>query len=309
LVAAALLSLVLAGCTAGTANPSASSTSGPPPLQATATTGVIRGVVVDDAIRPLGNVSVAAHGPNGENRTATTDLQGFFAFQALAPGGWFVKAHKRAYSDVQQDVDVAAGVGDPRVVKLQLMAIPGLAPFVNSFTVDAFVECIIPGANVCAILNLYPCAVAGYCNNATSDTSYVLVYEPLVALQRVPDWTQAELVWDSTQAVSDWLNIRYSAHEPADGAGLDARQAGARGPSPIVMPLNHTTAETWETGVKKGISYEIFGCMEAVTPYITGCVGFVLNQRVTFYFNVFYGYEPPEGWVFAKDGTVPPPPQ
>src|SRR5205085_10528739 len=103
--------------------------------------------------------------------------------------------------------------------------IPGQAPFLNEFKIDAFVECIVPGANVCAIAYLYPCAVSTAlgqsCSNYTSDTSFVLFYDALVSQQRIPDWFQAELDWESTQAVSDWLNIRYSAHEPADGAGLD----------------------------------------------------------------------------------------
>ena len=304
---AVLCALLLAGCAqAHGAAPATSS--GPPGLAATATTGVIRGVVVDDAIRPVANASVTVRGPGGQNRTAITGPDGFFGFQDLAPGDWFVKAHKRAYTDTQQDVSVVAGVGAPPVVKLQLAIIPSQVPFANTFKVDAFVECIVPGANVCAIANLYPCALAGYCNNATADTSFVLLYDPLVTLQRVPDWLQGEIVWDSTQAVSDWLNIRYSAHEPADGAGLDARQGAAMGPSPIVTMLNHTTLTTWETGVKKGIMYEFFGCMPEMAPYNIGCAGFVLNQKVALYFNVFYGYTPPEGWVFAKEGTVPPPP-
>jgi hypothetical protein len=274
-------------------------------LAASATTGVIRGVVVDDAIRPLGNVSITAHGPSGENRTATTSPSGFFGLQGLAPGHWFVQAHKLAHADVQQGLEVVAGVGDPPVVKLQLILIPSQVPFVNSFKVDAFVECIVPGANVCAILNLYPCVFVGYCANVTSDTSFVLFYQPLVSLQRTPDWLQVEVVWDTTQPVSDGLGIRYSAHEPADGTGIDARVGSVSGRSPLVIALNKTTATTWETGVKKGVGFEIFGWTEALAPL--GSAGFVLNQQVTFYFNVFYGYTPPEGWAFSKDGAVPPP--
>jgi hypothetical protein len=305
-----LVATLLAGCTSQAGAP-AGPTDGGPVLTATATTGVIRGVVVDEAIRPVQNATVVARGPEGANRTVITGHDGVFGLADLAPGTWFVSASKLAYTPVQQSIEVVAGIGDPSVTKLQLVFVPGQAPFLNEVKVDAFVECIVPGANLCAILYLYPCvvstAIGQACSNFTSDSSYVLFYDALVAQQRIPDFLQAELVWESTQAVSDWLNLRYSAHEPADGAGLDARQAGARGPSPIVMPLNHTTATKWDTGTKKGIAYEVFGCVEAITPYITGCAGFVLNQRVSFFFDVFYGYTPPDGWQFSKDGPALPP--
>ena len=305
-LALALAAPLLAGCTAGS-DGVAPTTSGPPPLAATATTGVIRGVVVDEAIRPLANATVTARGPGGEDRTAVTGPDGFFGFTNLVPGGWFVLAHKRAYTDVQQNTEVQAGVPDPPVVKLQVTLIPGQVPFVNTMTVDAFIECIVPGANVCTIANVYPCVFLGYCDNVTDDTSFILFYEPLVSLQRVPDWFQTELVWQTTQSVSDGLGVRFSAHEPADGTGIDERRGSVGGRSPLTITLNQTTATTWETGTKKGVSFEIFGWTEALSPL--GSAGFVLNQRVSFYFNVFYGYTPPDGWTFAKDGTVPPPPQ
>jgi len=305
-----LLMAGLAGCSGQAGQPVASGEfSAAPQLQATATTGVIRGVVVDEAIRPLANATVTARGPDGSNRTAFTNPDGFFGFSDLKPGTWFVNARKLAHTEAQQAVEVVAGVDSPNVVKMQLTTVASQLPFVNSFKIDAFVQCIVPGANVCTILDLYPCALLGYCNNVTQDTSYVLFYYPLVALQRTPDFYQAELVWESTQAVSSWLNLRYSAHEPADGAGLDARQAGARGPSPLIMPINATMGKDWDLGTKKGVAYEVFGCVEEITPYISGCAGFVVNQRVTYYINAFYGYVPPDGWSLAKEGSVPPPPQ
>lgn len=164
---------------------------------------------------------------------------------------------------------------------------------------------VLAGANLCAIINLYPCALAGYCEPIVDDTSFVVLYDQIVPLQRTPDWLQTEIVWQSTQSLTDWLSIRSSAHSPDDGAGLDARQDSVRGASPLVMAMGREQLVEWETGTAEGIAYEIFGCTEEATAI--GCGGFVLNQRVDFFFHIFYGYTPPEGWQFSVDGAYPPP--
>jgi hypothetical protein len=295
----------LAGC-AGGSGASDGADLGLPALAATATTGVIRGVVVDEAIRPVANVTVEARGPEGATRSASTDGNGFFGFAALVPGTWFLTAEKIAYTSTQQSVEVLAGVDDPPATKMQVVFVPGDLPFYTEVKVEAFVQCIVPGANMCAIVNLYPCAVAGYCEPIVEDTSYVLLYDELVVLQRVPDWMQAEVVWESTQGLSPKLAIRPSAHSPDDGAGLDERQDWVFGASPIAMAWDLERAEEWEMGKAEGVSFEIFGHMDETSTI--GSVGFVLNQRVEFFFHVFYGYTPPEGWQFSVDGSVPQPP-
>ncbi|MFA5944794.1 MAG: carboxypeptidase-like regulatory domain-containing protein [Candidatus Thermoplasmatota archaeon] len=298
-------SLLLAGCSSpADTDPADDDALG---LVATATTGILRGVVVDDAIRPLANATVAARGPTGEERTTVTAADGLFGFEGLAPGTWFVTGRKLADEDSQGNIEVEAGVDNPPVVKLLLVFVPGEAPFVTELKVEAFVQCIVPGANLCAIANLYPCALAGYCAPIVDDTSFVQLYDSLVALQRTPDWFQLEVVWDSTQSISPDLAILGSAHSPDDGAGRDERQAAVNGPSPLLWTLNQTLAKEWELGTAEGVGYEIFGHTEAASPI--GSAGFVLSQRVDFFFHVFYGYMPPEGWQFSVDGVVPQPPR
>lgn len=276
-------------------------------LEATASTGVLLGVAVDDAIRPVANASVTARGPTGEQRTATTGADGLFGFEGLVPGTWFVEVSKVAHETAQASSDVVAGESAPPVVRVLLVFVPGELPFHTEVKVEAFVQCIVPGANLCVILNLYPCAVAGWCDPIMDDTSYVLLYDELVALQRHPDWMQTELVWQSTQSLSPKLAVRPSAHSPDDGAGLDERQDWVHGASPIVMAWDAERAAEWEMGTAEGVSFEIFGHMDETSA--VGSVGFVLNQRVSFFFHAFYGYTPPEGWVFSADGTVPRPPR
>jgi hypothetical protein len=272
-------------------------------LEATATTGVLRGVVVDEAIRPVANASVTVRGP-GDERTATTAADGLFGFAGLAPGTWFVSVGKVAYEETQVSVEVVAGVADPAVVKVLLVFVPGEAPFLTEVHVEAFIQCIVPGANVCAIINLYPCIVAGYCDPIVDDTSFVVLHDEVVSLQRVPDWLQTEILWESTQAATPGLGIQYSNYD-AESPGRGESSDTVRGRSPLVYAKDTDALAEWGVGVEKGIGHEIFGHMDETSAI--GSLGFVLNQRVEFFFHVFYGYLPAEGWQFSVDGAAAPP--
>lgn len=307
-----LLAAVVAGCSGGGSSGAQEGedplASGAPQLEATSTTGVLRGVVVDEAIRPIGNATVRLTGP--QEGEAVTGPDGFFGFSGLQPGTYFVKASKLAYAEAQASAEVRAGVDDPPVVKVQLTFLPSEAPFAFGIKYEGFAECIVPGANLCFILNFYPCFAAGQCNNLTNDDSWFFIYDSLVAQQRHPDWTQLEFVWETTQPVTDWLTFRVSAHSPDDGAGVDERRINPSGKSPVVASLNRTQAEEWDLGTEEGFSVETFSGGTDLTcgglP-ARACVGFVLNQRIDYYFHMFYGFLPPEGWQFSVDGLPAPP--
>lgn len=306
-LAGLLVAAMLAGCAAGDGGDAVDGLAeGAPVLEATATTGVIRGVVVDEAIRPIANVSVTARGPDGAERSASTDVDGFFGLSGLAPGTWFLTSEKVAYTSTQQSVEVVAGVSEPPVTKLQVTFVPGEVPFYTEVKVEAFVQCIIPGANMCAIINLYPCAVANYCEPIVDDTSFIVLYDHLVSLARTPDWLQTEVVWESTQSVSPALAVRYSSYAPEDGAGLDERQDRVAGESPLVYRMDQANLTEWDVGIEAGITHEFFGHTEALSP--VGSLGIVVNQRVTFFSHTFYGYLPPAEWRFSSE-PVPQPPQ
>ncbi|MEA3203556.1 MAG: hypothetical protein QOI63_1231, partial [Thermoplasmata archaeon] len=90
-LAAVLLMALAAGCssTASKGTPQESL----PPLEATATTGVLRIVVVDDAIRPLGNATVTATS-GALVEKGRSDAAGFVGLKGLRPGTWIVAAGK-----------------------------------------------------------------------------------------------------------------------------------------------------------------------------------------------------------------------
>jgi hypothetical protein len=116
-LAVMLMSLGLAGCAAGgdgseEADDLAVSDLG---LEATATTGIIRGVVVDEAIRPLPGVRVTLV-VEGETKQTESNDAGAFGFDSLPPGTYFLKAERFGFESIQQAAEVKAGDSQPRAL-------------------------------------------------------------------------------------------------------------------------------------------------------------------------------------------------
>lgn len=70
-----------------------------------------------------------------------------------------MKASKRGLDEVQQAVDVVAGVSDPPVAKFVLRPRVGELPFYQESKIEAFLECSAAAGNWCFIANYYPCLV------------------------------------------------------------------------------------------------------------------------------------------------------
>lgn len=95
------------------------------------TTGAIRGVVVDEAIRPLGNVTVNLQ-PKGVN--ATTDAGGVFAFDNLEPGVYFLAVGASpGLLGAQTSADVVAGEATTVRILLQSDGSPQAYHYTLSF--------------------------------------------------------------------------------------------------------------------------------------------------------------------------------
>ncbi|MHB1260569.1 MAG: MSCRAMM family protein [Thermoplasmatota archaeon] len=299
-VTALALSVLLAGCAGGGGD--APVDDPVPVLEATDTTGVIRVVVYDQAIRPLAGVSVEVLSASGPIDEKATDEDGFAGFEDLQPGSYFVKARKPPlFNDAQQAVEVVAGVDDPAAVKIQLLQRTGDLPFYQEFKIEGFLECSATVGNWCFIANYYPCFVmqtAGQpcTGNLTNDNSYFVLDAPLRGLQRVPDWMQAEMVWESTQALGAEMNFRLDFL--SDGAATIDNSTGATGPSPLLIDLDAQELQENEIGTTRFIAIETFH---------GGLTGATVEQRFTDYVHIFYGYTPPEGWRFTETGAVPQP--
>src|SRR5690242_6986744 len=114
LVAALLGVACLGGCSDGASGSA----------EVASSVGLLRGVVVDEAIRPLGNASVTAAGTTATVNATTTD-DGLFAFEGLEPGVYVVTVTKQFYSSQQTTADVRLGEEGP-LVKFTLQPETGL---------------------------------------------------------------------------------------------------------------------------------------------------------------------------------------
>lgn len=340
-IALVLLSL-LAGCS-GKAAPEGTQTGTEPPLVATATTGIIRGVVVDEGIRPLAGVQLTAA---SQAHTATTNSTstGSFGFAGLPPGTYLVKAHKAGFKDNQVSTEVRAGVSDPQPVKLLLsLDATYVRPYAASIVFKGFIECglVTPGVGVavCSIPNGTTCGLdpVPCSGNVTSDNFNLFI--PVDG--GVPQWIQHELVWEATQAAGDQFSLaaRTATAEGFRGGSYEEDLPDQpTGPSPLLAVVNTTTIVEYDigrngtglapavfTGGVPGTGDQVCNPMEVHVPYVADApvvgevgnttvrkfclfnTGATLEQDFTLYTHVFYGFRPPEGYRFTADGEPVPP--
>jgi hypothetical protein len=286
-LAALLMGALLAGCS----SPSKGPATGPEPsfddlgLQATSSTGVIRGVVVDDAIRPIAGAKVTLMG-DAPKEAVSTD-QGTFGFDGLPAATYFVKVHKAGFTDAQQSADVVAGVADPPIVKVQLLADPANQPFTEILQWTAFLEC---GGAIPQVGSTNPCAVADSDN----------VHDFAFGGGRVPDFVQAEAIWTGTQPAGNYLSMGFYVDNPllADWKGVD-------GESPLTLNAQKSEIQEAAGDNAANVTVRLF---PGTGPGGTNPT-LVLNQQYDIYVTNFYGFVPRDGWTLAADGACNDPDQ
>lgn len=325
LLAAVLLAAGLAGCSggAGGKDPAAEVDFEGLGLEATDSTGVVRGIVVDAAVRPVAGVRVQARGPEGATAEAQSNDQGAFGLDGLAPGDWFLVANKTGYRETQASASVAAGVREPPIVKLLLEADPSAAPYVNTHVFEGFLECS------------FRAVVIGYAAcSGTANDRFSESYTP----EGVPDWWQSEMVWESTQAFGNALSLDISclSGDPCPDGQVTINRS--EGESPLFVTINRTEAEAFLLGAGQDVPIRVFAFGRADTDVVdedsayqtmnqttgglvrcvewpaifdacvrAGGVGIILSQKFTVYSHEFHRYTPPAGWRFTVDGPPPAP--
>ncbi len=304
-------------------------------LQADDSTGILRGVVVDEAIRPIAGALVTALRPGGGNVSMTTQDDGLFGYDGLEPGTYFVTVAKAGYVAQQASGEVVAGEAEPKALKVLLLADPTTRPYVQLYHLDAYMTC-----------SVRPMFLGAQCGFGQSND----VVNSDESLPARPEWIQSEMTWESTQAVGDELSLAIRCDDGDDPAGKCPDGVltivRAEGVSPLTATINRTVADAWALGGEGGnpliINLFAFGrsdldvwdeetidgaqkpvtgndCMQwglvgqaalgfdpATCMRLTG-PGLVLNQKIDVYTNVFYGFAPAEGWGFLRDGPHPVP--
>ncbi len=110
-------------------------------VQATDTKGILLGVVVDEAIRPIPEAQVALRLPDGSTLDQATDADGRFAFGDLEPGTYFLVVKHGLYLDAQTSAEVVAGDNEPRVQRIQLTRRFAQDPYMEILPYDGYLAC------------------------------------------------------------------------------------------------------------------------------------------------------------------------
>lgn len=247
-------------------------------VEATSSTGIIRGIVVDGTITPVAGVTVTIQ---SLNRSATTSDLGTFGFDGLEPGTYFLMTSHRDYSTVQQSVDVVAGEQDPAPVRIQVQAIVRPTPLVVAYQATVFVDSSIVVAGT------------GYTlGGVTTDNSFWfrVDFDPNATV------AQTEIRWDPGTPLAEGATIGGGTY-----AGDSAMDTSAQaGPGPLVFRANATDANNRRAD---SVYYEVFAGDSAGLPG-----GVLTNQQFECFVHVFYNFLPDADWVFGRDGEHPLPP-
>ncbi|MEK6985940.1 MAG: carboxypeptidase-like regulatory domain-containing protein [Candidatus Thermoplasmatota archaeon] len=305
-ILASLLFAALAGCAQGSGD---ATSSGPEPnvdVEATSTTGIIRGVVVDSTITPILDAIVSIQ-VDGQPRTNLTNSNGGFGFEGLEPGTYFVSASKAGFSSGQTSVEVVAGDNEPPVARIALEADGSfIGPYSQVSKFDGFIACGVSTAAITA-------AVCSIVNIAAPvfDDRFITV----VDVSPNPSFAQHEIIWDDNQPVPQQFNHAQRAVY-ADGSFDDI--GNVIGPSPIIGPLNQSVLREFDVGNETDLFPTVFAggadgsivCVPAGLPLAGFCTfgtGVTFEQRFELYTTVTYGFVPPEGFTFIADGKPVPP--
>lgn len=289
LVALILTAVALAGCADAQepAQPDEPEVEFTQELEATETTGVIRGVVFDEAIVPVEGAIVTVA---GTELSAETGADGLFGFEGVEPGTYFVNVEKVAYTPIQTNVQVIAGDDEPELVRAMIVAIPGLMPYVEALTFKGHLSC---GAAI--VLTSVGCTTFGPVANEIGDQSIFPV-----SFATKPEHFQAELVWKNTQLLAGRFIWEIT---PGGNTHIGYRETEH---SPALAYLDTETIDGNEDGIMDdgGINLRFFGGPhDLCNPGVGFGCGVTLDQSAEVYAHAFYNTQPAEGWRFTSDGA------
>jgi hypothetical protein len=260
-------------------------------------TGILAGVVVDPALRPLAGANVSALGPGGTPSVQATDANGTFRFAGLAPGTYAVEAGLPRHLTAHAIAQVVAGEPFPRLVQLVLEVQADELPFVVQIAWEGYIGCAFTYGNLCSAPGQ-----AGY--DVIGDQSAHLFFDEYVSIGRVPTLIQGEAVWDATTPTSEELKPIYGWSEPVAWAQLSYLGTffGESQPSPTFDRVTYEMALEAGIGTGNGLVVEFYSGGDTSSP-----TGLTVNQPVKLFLHNFYGYLPPDDWRFAVHGAPPPP--
>lgn len=317
-----LFVLALAGCSDnGGGEPTGSdffTGSDNPTVQATATTGGIRGVVVDDTISPIKGALVAIV---NTDKTFTTAEDGLFAISGLQPGTYFIQASHPLFAPAQQSAEVVAGNDNPKAVKMQLVRTVFAEPFKQTLSFDGFIAC---STNIILVAYSEEC---GQGVGSPEDSCFLInhppscVPNPVMPGQRIGqqpgnnpqfDFTVSagintsivEIVWTATSEAGKAFFSPVSTNWLCDPFCGGNRILELSGPSPLYGRFESDVEELDPTVYvydETLISVFTWAEMNEANP----AAAMLLNQKYQVFVTNFYYVPAPEGWSFVAGSPDP----
>lgn len=280
-------------------------------VQATDTKGILLGVVVDEAIRPIKDATVTLNMPGGGKSEKTTDTEGRFAYGDLDPGTYFLVVKHQLYTEVQASAEVVAGDKDPRVLRVQLERLFAQDPFSELIAFDGYLACSIsfPVGTTC--VNDYTRIVGGTvpgCQggclrdyNVSKTGGNIREYVSSVG----PGWQTLvfEATWvPSFEGLAQGLTISVSYFTRPTASHF---YAGTSMPNPLRLQVDVGVEGEGQNLEPTLINPEGQDDLFVFFNDGGGAGSVTLNQKFqSFQTNFYYGV-PPEGWSFVNGDTAP----
>ncbi|MEK6985128.1 MAG: carboxypeptidase-like regulatory domain-containing protein [Candidatus Thermoplasmatota archaeon] len=319
--------LTLAGCAASDEEALPSSLTNFDDLEgeATATTGIIRGVVVDTTITPIAKATVTVNGATKAEKV--TDDQGRFLVEGLEPGTYLVKATAPFHFDSQTTVEVVAGVSDPPITKVQLEPLFDQKPYSVPIKQTGYFECSQAGAGVYASSNCVTdhCPIVldpAQCNDLPTKAMDNLTSQNREWHMDVgPGWQQMvfEMTWTPTaQGTSAWMGMVVSTFKPLRDPSHNFASYSSANPmrfqldvgvdhesstadlEPDLIPAEGLSQVSYFVSARKDGNAPTCAVDEFLcTP------GIAINQDFEVIIHQFYYGLPREGWSFVAGDERP----
>ena len=272
---------------------------------ASETTGVLRGVVVDDRIVPVAGAIIDLRGVT-ERPNTTTDAEGRFLFSELDPGTYFLQVSSPTHKPIQASADVVAGDDEPDVVRVQLERLFTQDPFPVQVMHEGYFQCSQAGASAWySSSNCQDGILGPAADSAPAATSQDREWHADVG----PGWQVIvfEMEWEPTSdSTSKNMGMVVSTYKPErDGLHWFAEFEGAtpiRGQ--IDVGVEHESAGSVDPTMipAEGMTDMSF----FVSVREDGDVpGIAYNQQFKVYVTMFHYGRPPDGWSFVAGDPMP----
>ncbi len=265
-------------------------------------TGTILGVVVDQAIVPVADVTVSLSG-NGAQGEATTDAEGRFVFTDLEPGTYVLDAAKPGYDAVQTSAPVEADVPEPPVVKMQVTRLVSGTPFMEGLQFNGYLECAYSFVVSSTCVNDYTRLAGPVCPGGCRPELASLLDNREYVTPLGTDWQTIvlEMVWDqSLSGTSEELHMTTSFFARESTSHFFSSVDSA---SPMRVQLDVGVAGPGQnqepvSPAPEGIE-DFFVFMSAAGSQVA------VEQEFEVFQHNFYLLPPPEGWSLVAGDSNP----